>query len=105
MAEDLVGSGKSTRGDSFDTAEPARDPKPEPESRPEPGGNGGGGSPAGGGPRLPNSSAANRGAGFLLGVLFWAWVGLPFLKGGPQQVSNTLKAKFFNKAPDGSWLP
>lgn len=65
--------------------------------------------PAGGAPtgrgsvRVP--SAVNDGAGWVLGLLLWGWVGLPFLKGGPAQVKKTLMAKFFNKAPDGSFLP
>lgn len=51
------------------------------------------------------SGVVSSGAGFLLGLVFWGWVALPFLKGGPQGVKNMLKAKFLNKAPDGSWLP
>lgn len=47
----------------------------------------------------------SSGAGFILAVLFWSWVALPFLKNGPEGVRNTLKAKFLNKAADGSWLP
>ncbi len=47
----------------------------------------------------------DQGAGFVLGLLFWGWVGLPFLRGGPAEVKKTLLAKFFNKAPDGSELP
>lgn len=47
----------------------------------------------------------SSGAGFILGVLFWAWIALPFLKDGPAGVTATLRAKFTNKAPDGSWLP
>jgi hypothetical protein len=49
--------------------------------------------------------AVSSGAGFILAVLFWSWVALPFLKNGPTGVKNTLKAKFTNKAADGSWLP
>lgn len=49
--------------------------------------------------------AVSSGAGFILAVLFWSWVALPFLKGGPAGVGNMLKAKFLNKAADGSWLP
>lgn len=44
-------------------------------------------------------------AGFVLALVFWTWVALPFLKSGPTGVKNTLRAKFFNKAADGSWLP
>jgi hypothetical protein len=47
----------------------------------------------------------SSGAGFLLAVVFWGWIALPFLKNGPTGVRNMLRAKFTNKAPDGSWLP
>jgi hypothetical protein len=47
----------------------------------------------------------NDGAGWVLGLLLWGWIGLPFVKGGPAQVKKVLMAKFFNKAPDGSFLP
>jgi hypothetical protein len=50
-------------------------------------------------------SVASDGAGWVLGLLLWAGVGLPFLKGGPTQVKAWWMAKFLNKAPDGSWLP
>jgi hypothetical protein len=50
-------------------------------------------------------STLDSGAGFILGLLVWGWVALPFLTGGPTGVRNVLRAKFFNKAPDGSWLP
>lgn len=50
-------------------------------------------------------STVSGGAGFILGVLFWSWIALPFLKNGPSGVTNMLRAKFTNKAPDGSWLP
>lgn len=47
----------------------------------------------------------NDGAGWVLGLLLWGWVALPFVKGGPAQVKKVWAAKFFNKAPDGSFLP
>lgn len=50
-------------------------------------------------------SVADDGAGWILGLLLWGWVVLPFVKGGPTGVKNVLMAKFLNKAPDGSWLP
>lgn len=62
-------------------------------------------------PREPSRSApampavVDDGAGFVLGLLVWGWVILPFLKNGVAGVRNTLRAKFFNKAADGSWLP
>jgi len=52
-------------------------------------------------PRL----TAGDGAGWLLGILLWGLVGLPFVKGGPAQVKRVWMAKFLNKAPDGSYLP
>jgi len=48
---------------------------------------------------------AQTGAGFLVGLLFWGWIILPLVRGGPPEVRKTIKAKFLNKAPDGSWLP
>jgi hypothetical protein len=50
-------------------------------------------------------SVVDGGAGWVLGLLLWGWVGLPFMKGGPAQVKKVWLAKFFNKAPDGSQLP
>lgn len=47
----------------------------------------------------------SSGAGFILAVLFWSWIALPFLKNGPAGVNAMLRAKFTNKSPDGSWLP
>jgi hypothetical protein len=41
----------------------------------------------------------------VLAVLFWAWLGAPFLRGGQAEVRKTLRAKFLNQAPDGKWLP
>lgn len=56
--------------------------------------------------RAPSAPAAvNTGAGWVLGLLLWGWVILPFVKGGPTGVKNTFLAKFLNKAPDGSRLP
>lgn len=48
----------------------------------------------------------SAGAGFILALMFWTWIALPFLNnGGVTGVRAQLKAKFTNKAPDGSWLP
>jgi hypothetical protein len=38
-------------------------------------------------------------------VLLFGWVVMPFVQGGPSKVKALFKAKFTNKAPDGSWLP
>lgn len=53
---------------------------------------------------------AEDGSGLLLGVFLWVLT-LAYLNpsgkgpGGLTGVKNLLKAKFLNKAPDGSWLP
>lgn len=44
-------------------------------------------------------------AGWVLGLILWAGVALPFIHGGPSGVKAWWMAKFLNKAPDGSWLP
>lgn len=72
-------------------------------------------SPAGGGSsssrrgwRMPKPSkggATQAGAGYVLGLLVWGWVILPFMQKGPKGVKAVLMAKFLNKAPDGSALP
>ena len=57
-------------------------------------------------PRLPTAGGTvGNAAGFVLGLLFWGWVILPLVHGGPTEVRNVIRAKFLNKAPDGSWLP
>ena len=43
--------------------------------------------------------------GFMLGLVFWAWVALPFLRSGTTGVKDTWRAKFVNKGPNGAWLP
>lgn len=52
-----------------------------------------------------HETPAQSAAGVVLGLLVWGWVFLPLIKGGPPGVKNTLRAKFFNKGPDGKWLP
>jgi hypothetical protein len=47
----------------------------------------------------------DTGSGFILGLLVWGWVVMPFLKDGPAGVRKVLMAKFLNKSPDGKWLP
>jgi hypothetical protein len=44
-------------------------------------------------------------SGFLLGLLAWAWVILPYLQGGQDRVNAVLAAKFANKDTAGAWLP
>lgn len=56
-------------------------------------------------PSLGGGQIASAGAGWVLGVLLWGWIVLPFVKGGPTQVAATLRAKFLNQSPDGSALP
>lgn len=53
--------------------------------------------PAGGG-------LAGNVAGGVLGLFFWSWVMLPLIQHGPTGVKDMLRAKFFNKGPDGKWL-
>jgi hypothetical protein len=43
-------------------------------------------------------------SGLILGLLLWGWVIVPYLKGGQAGTKAVLLAKFFNKAPDGSYL-
>lgn len=56
-------------------------------------------------PKGSGRSVGDDGAGWLLGLLLWSGVVLPFLHGGPAGVKAWWLAKFFNKAPDGTWLP
>lgn len=65
----------------------------------------GAGARARGGFKPGSFKPVNDGAGWVLGLLLWGWVGVPFVKGGPAQVKKVWMAKFLNKAPDGSWLP
>lgn len=51
------------------------------------------------------AGVTSAGPGFILAVLGWTWIVLPFLKDGPDGVKHMIKAKFTNKAPDGSYLP
>jgi len=50
-------------------------------------------------------SPVQTGAGFLLGLLAWGWIGMPLITGGPTRVRDVWRAKFLNKGPDGEWLP
>jgi hypothetical protein len=84
----------STKG--LDDAQAAGGEKPPKEP---------GSTPTGSTPGAVSSGAVSSGAGFILAVLFWSWVALPFLKNGPNGVRDVLRAKFLNKAADGSWLP
>lgn len=58
-------------------------------------------------PRSRPSSPAivDDGAGWVLGLILWAGVVLPYLKHGPDGVKAWWMAKFLNKAKDGSYLP
>lgn len=118
-AVDLVGSGMSTSGKPLPKPDqaptepaPARPAsKPKPAAKPAPARTAPAAPAAQDTPRrtipVPASvgGAVNSGAGFLLGLMAWSWIALPFLKGGPSQVKAVLMAKFLNKAPDGSFLP
>jgi hypothetical protein len=57
-------------------------------------------------PRPGRAVGGGDGAGWILGLLLWSGVVLPFLNGGGASgVKAWWMAKFLNKAPDGSWLP
>jgi hypothetical protein len=57
------------------------------------------------GPTFPaGGGLAGNVAGAVLGLFFWGWIMLPLLKDGPAGIKNTLRAKFFNKGPDGKYL-
>jgi hypothetical protein len=43
-------------------------------------------------------------AGFLLGLIVWGWVVLPFLRSGTTGVRDMWRAKFLNKDASGEWL-
>jgi len=60
--------------------------------------------PAASSPSRP-ARVATEGAGFLLALFVWGWVIMPLIHAGPTGVRDMLRAKFLNKAPDGSWLP
>lgn len=87
-----------TRPDGPDDAAAAGEPAPDGGPPEDDAGDDSAGEPS----RL---RLAGDGAGWLLGILLWGMVGLPFVKGGPAQVKKVWLAKFFNKAPDGSYLP
>lgn len=79
-------------------------PKPKPKSRPA--GRSGSRLPA------PARRIAGDGAGFVLGLLAWGWIVLPYLNpgnkpelGGVRGVKNVWRAKFLNRGPAGEELP
>jgi hypothetical protein len=53
----------------------------------------------------PAGRVVDGGAGWVLGLIIWGGVVLPFIKHGPDGVKAWWLAKFLNKAPDGSELP
>lgn len=57
------------------------------------------------GGRAAQRIGASDGAGVLLALVVWCWVAIPFLKGGPTQVKDVLRAKFLNRGPKGEELP
>jgi hypothetical protein len=87
-------AGDQVDDDQVDGQESAGD-EPADEGRPARVSGGGSGRAAGG----------SDGANWVLGLLLWAGVVLPFIQGGPAGVKAWWLAKFLNKAPDGSWLP
>jgi len=61
-------------------------------------------SPPAPGLSLPESGTVRDGAGFLLALLAWGWLVMPFLENGVPGVKKVLMAKFLNREPDGGWL-
>lgn len=87
---------------------PAPDPAPDNEDQgdePDDDEDQGDEDDGGGGRTVSMPQAVNQGAGVMLGILLWGWVVLPFFRNGPTEVKRVWKAKFLNKAPDGSALP
>jgi hypothetical protein len=85
VSESLSGGG---------TSQPAQQPVQRPAQRATPQ------------PSLVSSGGTGESvAGVILAAIFWTWVAMPFLNGGVAGVRNTLRAKFLNKAPDGTFLP
>lgn len=52
-----------------------------------------------------NPPGAHDASGFVLSLLLWSWVGLPFVLHGATGVKDVLRAKFLNKGPSGNELP
>lgn len=50
-------------------------------------------------------AGADDASGFLLALMLWGWVVLPYLDGGAERVKDVLRAKCFNKGAKGEWLP
>ena len=55
--------------------------------------------------RAVAAGGVQNGAGFLLALVVWGWVVMPFIQGGPAAVRDVIRAKFINRGADGSWLP
>jgi hypothetical protein len=58
-----------------------------------------------GGSARSGGLSVSDGSGVVLGLLFWGWIVVPYLKHGRGGVKAVLMAKFFNKSTDGSPLP
>jgi hypothetical protein len=101
LARKLAAAQQAQRPEKPVEASPAPAPQPAPVRPPAT--RSGGRAPAWG--RRTGGTVAGNGAGFLLGLLVWGWIVLPLVRGGPAEVRNVIRAKFLNKAPDGSWLP
>ena len=90
------------------TDEPSNEPADEPADEQDGGGVADDDSVDDAGPRRRPGRASrigSDGAGWVLGLVLWAGVVLPFLQGGPDGVRAWWLAKFLNRAPDGSELP
>lgn len=92
MARD-EGSADETEPDAGDDDEPDQDDAGnDPADDPRPA-------------RTSSPAVVDDGAGWVLGLILWAGVVLPYLKHGPDGVKAWWMAKFLNKAKDGSYLP
>lgn len=81
---------------------PPADPGTPPPPRSEPRRTAGGRL---GRPWAGTETVGQSAAGVIVGFLFWGWIALPLLRGGPTEVRDLLRAKFLNKGPRGEWLP
>jgi hypothetical protein len=73
-------------------------PKPDPSPAPSP-------EPESSGSKFGGKFSAADAGGAVLALVFWSWIVLPILQGGPDKMKNVLRAKFLNKGPKGEWLP
>lgn len=86
---------KAKEAESAQPSEPATPPASSPKETPS----------SSSDSRFGGKFGVSDAGGAVLALVFWSWVVLPILQGGPERMKNTLRAKFFNKGPKGEWLP